>query len=266
MGHNVLIQWHVMVGYDFHTPPPPPAGQFTIMVLNGTSLTRTCADDHKSTQTGGKVMGRGTDIGPIIIPHAPAPPIPPFRLAYIIPTSGSKSHFGSSKYKINCGGATSCAVAVLFVVNLNLNCGEPVPTPTGVVIAPNTHMAGMTLGDFLAGIFSMVLDFVIQSLLNKYGARFAKGILRAISPKAAMALSRFFFKAATKIMGQSAGRVAYAAALQGAFLGLFVGSPLGPSISTITNLLGLPNTSAHDALRERTGIPSSEDIITGIFD
>jgi hypothetical protein len=86
--------------------------------------------------------------------------------------SSSKSHFGVSAYSgVDNKKAQNCiAVALAVHANPNLNCGVPMPTPTGMVIALNTHYVGMTWGDFVSGLNVMCLDIILQTLLSKFGS------------------------------------------------------------------------------------------------
>jgi hypothetical protein len=106
-------------------------------------------------------MQRGTDIQNFI-PHLPLSPacmLSPLITAF----SGSKSHFGPASVLVE---KKPVAVALIVVVNPNLNCGD-IPLATGYVIAPNTVVTGLTLGDFLGGLFAMFVDTAIQTLMNK---------------------------------------------------------------------------------------------------
>jgi hypothetical protein len=67
----------------------------------------------------------------------------------------SKSHFGVASTKVE---GTPVATAIAFV-GINLNCGT-ISTPTGFVCAPTTVFAGMTWGDFLGGVFNIIVDMV----------------------------------------------------------------------------------------------------------
>jgi hypothetical protein len=113
------------------------------------------------------VMCKGTDIGPMI-PHIG---VPSTTLMIEIATSGSKSHFGPSYYHVNdqTGAAGNPAVALLMSVNPNLNCGYPLPTPFGMVMALTTQALGMSWGDIVGGLYQMALDFMLQAILQKLG-------------------------------------------------------------------------------------------------
>ncbi len=178
MMNAVLKHWHPMVGIDFHTCVTPPAGVPTLpmtpyktgMVLWGATfgmVTQSYFRDHPSSGWG-TTMSRGTDIGPLI-PHIGPPSL---TLPIEIIFSSSKSHFGVASYSgVDNKGAQNCiAVALIVHVNLNLNCGIAWPTPTGMVIALNTHYVGMTLGDFIVGVLSMAVDAVLQRAMSALGS------------------------------------------------------------------------------------------------
>jgi hypothetical protein len=158
-----MIEFHPMIGVDFHfdlTPvqvPTPFEPHVTGALLNWV-LPASFAPTVLSMY--GRVMQRGTDIMNLI-PHVPVGPgilLSPAETAF----SGSKSHFGPASVQ---AGGKSIAVGVLVIYNLNLNCGT-IPTPTGQVMCPNTVVAGMTLGDFLGGVFAMAADCAVQTLMN----------------------------------------------------------------------------------------------------
>lgn len=104
----------------------------------------------------GYAIGRGHDAGP----H-PGHIWPNILLPIILLGAGSKSQFASGTVSHPQG---NMAVAVAFAVNLNLDCQDfPLPPlPTGFVMAMfSTVEAGFTLGDFLGGLFSMLVDMAI---------------------------------------------------------------------------------------------------------
>lgn len=200
--HCVLIKWHPMVGVDFHldampTPvgpaPSPWHPHLTAHVLYGWTLGNIAPN---VTTMGIPIIHMGSDIANGI-PHIPLPPTH-FLLALLWTAfSGSKSHFGPSAVQTKTG---PIGAALLIVYNLNLNCGSGWPTPTGVVLAPNTVVTHMTLGDILGGLFSMAVDAVLSKLLS-FGIGKATG-------------------------GMTQG---FGSELAGALIGFMVGSPLGKS-------------------------------------
>jgi hypothetical protein len=168
MMFNVLIEWHPMIGLDLHNevcvppaPPVPMAPHLTTATLNWI-IPAAMTKKVFATFVHARVMQRGTDIQSFV-PHIPLAP-PAILLAPILTIfSGSKSHFGPRSVEVE---GTPVAVGLLGAVNINLNCGE-IPTPSGFVLAPNTVVAGMTLGDVIGGIFAMASDAAIQYAMNK---------------------------------------------------------------------------------------------------
>lgn len=170
MKHGVLKHYHPMMGRDMHIPWPPgapapapaPAPYMTVFTLLGLAITSKYTN-KVFTDSVGWTMLKGTDIGPMI-PHMGTPSVT------IIPEmvfSASKSYFGVATYKV--GEADCIAVSLGFATNPNLNCGTPVPTPTGLVLALATHRVDMTWGDIFSGFAMMGVDWVIQKYLNKLG-------------------------------------------------------------------------------------------------
>lgn len=111
---------------------------------------------------------QGNDCG-FFSPHFGNPANVLFPL--ILTFSSSKSLFTASTVQIN--GAPTAA-ACLIVININLNCAFPVSMPFGGVPAFTTVQVGMSIGDYLAGIASgllqMALDKLFEGLLNSVGA------------------------------------------------------------------------------------------------
>jgi hypothetical protein len=266
----VLKEWHPMVGVDFHTqvlPPPAPPVPFvpyyTGLFLFGSGLT--CKYAPTSLTHGfSYTMLRGTDIGPLI-PHIGPPSI---TLPIEMVLSGSKSHFGPSAHVLGdqWGGSGPIAAALLMCVNPNLNCGMPMPTPTGAVLALTTHVTGMTLGDIYAGFCMMMWDLVLQTLLNLIGNGLGNWLgkgLGAISRRLGIGMmSRAAARAMCRQQGvrsaaqgmnvmmrsyMSGTSIARGSAIINQVWGrvgvpamLGVGSPLGPSVSTVRGSDGQP--------------------------
>lgn len=162
----VLRSLHLMVGCDIHIPVVPPSGPpspyYTMAPLRfiDPSSAR-CSDDLPTVW--GSAMLKGTDIGKGILPHV-GPPTSVWALQ--VAFSSSKSLFGTSLHKSH---DEPIAVALLGLTNPNLNCGTPMPTPTGLVIAPTTHLVGMTWEDFSVGLGEMCAEMAIGLALNKLG-------------------------------------------------------------------------------------------------
>ena len=173
---NVLRRCHWMIGCDWHIPHPPPIGMplwppspyFVFNVMSnmlGIELT-VLYTPNVLADAGQSNMCRGTDIG-MLTPHIG---IPSLTIFIEMLFSGSKSHFGPMSVAVpnQHGGEGNPAAALGVFVNPNLNCGFPIPTPLGFVIATNTTNVGMTFGDIMAGLYSMVVDFVFQTAINMF--------------------------------------------------------------------------------------------------
>ncbi|AKT42713.1 hypothetical protein [Chondromyces crocatus] len=192
----LLVNYHAMLGVDFHdsfpmfVSPPIPRGPHMVGALLKWGPWFGGNNSEKVDCIGGDPMGQGTDIG-MLIPHIPLVPNVYFWLYTL--ASSSQSHFGVSSVRTDAGPV---AVAVLVIVNFNLDCEGPLtcpPLPTGLVLAPNTVLAGMTLGDFLASLVTMILTAAIQYVINlifgklpifswigKIFARLGKGLFNLI--------------------------------------------------------------------------------------
>lgn len=172
--HTILRRWHLMIGVDFHMPHPPPTGipwppspYFVASAMSNSFGPETFVlySPTVYADSGQSNMLRGSDIGPMI-PHAG---IPSLTIFIEMMLSSSKCHFGPSSVIVSDqhGGTGNPAAALAFNININLNCGFPIPTP-GLVLAPNTTVVTLTLGDVVAGMYLMVLDFGLQSLVNMF--------------------------------------------------------------------------------------------------
>lgn len=239
----VLISIHPMIACDLHDAIPPP-GPVPVP-----SLPHYCAAtlkwppssflgtqkraDGKVEAMGFTVMQQGTDIGNLI-PHVCANYLLPLVIAF----SASKSFFGVASVQ---AAGQPVAVALLIVANLNLNCYGPSlpPLPTGGVVASNTVMAGMTLGDFLGGLFAMAFEAAVQFLLNKLFAsgaasrffnRLQGPLIRALLPGAlrSTSLTTALLAQSSRILSNPVVANTLAGVIPG-LLGVALGSPLGYS-------------------------------------
>ncbi len=117
----------------------------------------------------GLTVHQGTDIGPLI-PHFGPPSITlPLELLF----SSSKSHFGTPRYQSQ---GKPIAVSLLWHVNPNLNCGIPIPTPTGMVLALTTHRVDLNWAEIFGGFGFMLSDFAVQAALQWVGGKVADKI------------------------------------------------------------------------------------------
>jgi hypothetical protein len=247
---SVLVHYYPMLGVDLHkaqAPGPVPPVPFSPHVVVAALylgpwgiLTGLPALTVKSQY--GITMQKGTDIGPLI-PHV-CVPIPPNLLTpvYIL-GSASKSYFGVATVKV---GGAPVAVAVAKIMNLNVNCGD-IPTPSGYVMAPNTVNAGMTLGDFLSGLLTALVEGALQWVIGQVVGAIGEGIAgklfkAALVPvvDAADAATLAAAKAAIASGTSQFGSEMIKGAI-GTVVGLALGSPLGASGSNIYKALGLYN-------------------------
>jgi hypothetical protein len=252
-----LMTIHPMVGVDFHDGIPPPGPvmvpkipHFTVATLKW--LLPTSAPTPKvQGPFGFSLMQQGTDIGNFI-PHVAAN----YLLPLVIATSGSKSHFGASTVQSE-GKPT--AAALLIAVNPNLNCSGPAmpPLPSGFVIAPNTVLVGMTLGDIIGGIFSMAVDCAIQFGLNRLfdsklaGRLFSRiqgPIVRALIPNAPrwMSLSTALIGQSSRILSNPVVANTLGNLIPTA-VGVLLGSPLG--YTPPTGIVGFGSSAVNDWAR-----------------
>lgn len=241
----VLKHWHPMAGVDIHIMWPPgspaptnPAPYYTAQLLVGLFPTVFSKLMPRHPTDGFAIsLEQGTDIGSLI-PHIGPPSITlPMEIAF----SYSKSYFGASRY-LSEGKVMACALAIC--VNTNLNCGTPVPTPTGFVLAITRHIVHMNLGDVLSGIFRMTVDAAIQAVLSwaggKAGDAIGGAIFRRLRPSTwvnaycaaanrglSHEASLFAATKAAVEMGRAASRVS------STLVGFVFGGPLGADMGTL---------------------------------
>ena len=255
----ILKNWHPMIGRDLHicnlpppAPPVPGTPYVTFSILGGPIPffpTQKYFKSHPSSGFG-ITMAKGTDCGSLI-PHCGPPSI---TLMVEMAFSSSKSHFGASSYQgvDNSGAQNSVAVAALGFTNLNR--GTPAPVPFGQVIGLNTHMAQMSVGDFVGGLLSMGFDYALQRVMN--------GVTNAAQNALKSGLARLGFRyfatsaaakaAAREMVRSGAIRKAEVNVMRwlllsqaspwgrhldspwtGAALGFIIGSPTGADLSNV---------------------------------
>ncbi len=178
-GMLVLTTMQPIVGVDMHTSLPPiPTAILPHYVVWGTGLSlgmglpqaltasQAMSPSHpqykkKPIAVGvGHACGRGHDAG-VHFGHIAANTL----LAIIWLGAASKSEFGSGTVMVQ--GQKMCVNMALFM-NVNLDCSDPVPLPSGFTFATGSAMvyANMTFMDFLNGIVHMAVDVVIVVILN----------------------------------------------------------------------------------------------------
>jgi hypothetical protein len=216
----VLLEYHPMIGADPHNelapsvPPAVPVEPHAVAAILNFILPASMADDTRTKVLGplhARVMLRGTDIQSFI-PHIPLGP--GILLAGLLTLfSGSKSHFGPSSV-LAC--KKPIAAALLVLINPNVNCGTI--AGVGTVFAPNTVVAGMTVGDVIGGLFAACVQIVIQGVTNAVFGKLPGG---------------------DKVQ-----------AIAGGLFGIFAGSPTGFSVNTTgAGPLGIIGRLADDLSR-----------------
>ena len=178
---TLLLPIHPCISVDLHhNLPPPPAPPvplylpyFWLQILGGLPFFNKVKMAKKTYAWHFPALQKDTDIGGMLV-HVGNPIN--LKLPLIIYKSSSKSHFGASTVKIE---NEIVATSSLIFVNHNMNCGNPCNLPTGIVVAPNTVMAGMTIGDYISGTLTIVIDASIGYGMDKLG----KGISAKINDK-----------------------------------------------------------------------------------
>jgi hypothetical protein len=169
----------MVVGLDFHNniPPPPPAGpepmpHMVVATLGMASPSTAKMSTKVMAGPGGAALGRQHDIGPGIY-HVGVNALLPIVWA----GAGNKAEFGVSSVVIDQGRLAVAAIPMVGI-NLQLDCGDPCPTPTGFALAmTNTVLAGFTLGDFVGGLVAGASDLLITWLVSAIsGAAVKKGL------------------------------------------------------------------------------------------
>jgi hypothetical protein len=173
MWHMLLLKWDMMLGVDVHfeidaiiPPKPEPFVPHVVgMAIQGLTPLGPKLTGDNVVANGKHIVYKGSDIS-FLIPHIPVVPWPPMVLAPVIMTvlSGSKTYFGPSSV-VGKVGPIACAL-IPPDTNIQLNCGFPCPTPTGLVQAMTTVVCGMTWGDIIGGLVAMVVDAAVQTVEN----------------------------------------------------------------------------------------------------
>ncbi|HOS97503.1 MAG TPA: hypothetical protein PLR71_06170 [Deltaproteobacteria bacterium] len=203
----VLKHWHPVMGVDFHIPWPPgspapaptPAPYKTASIMAGTGLTSKMATTHNQ-QGFGLTMQVPTDVGPMIPHMGPPSQTLPIDIAF----SSSKSYFGPTSTESQ---NERIAAALAGHLNPNLDCGLPIPTPTGMVLALTTVYTNMTLADVMFGFNAMAIDFCVQSILNALGNQMGNAMGPYLGYMFGRFAPRMMTKAAAKALLRSRGGV-----------------------------------------------------------
>lgn len=241
---NLLGNLHVMMGIDPHSfwPPgyPMPSGfapHGCVTVLNGVGIPGQLSKTTTVDAMYHSIIHQASDIGNLI-PHIQANLLLPLVIAF----SGSKSQFGVSTVIAQ---DKPVGVACAMVVNMNMNCGEPVYVPFGVVPAmPMTCQAGFTVADLVGGLVSMAVDTAISGAMYLLGdevlSPITDGLIdRFISKGVANSITRSIMDRGLKGLAAVTVTELPAALINN----IVIGTPLGWSPPSLDNLTGMANWS-----------------------
>jgi hypothetical protein len=228
VGCKVLNTTHLVAGLDFHNsiPPPPPVGPepmphvvLTVLGMPGSAPT---ISTKVMAGPGGAALGRTHDIGQGMY-HVAVNALLPIVWA----GAANKAEFGVATVSTD-AGRLAVAVVPMVGINVQLDCGDPCPTPTSVAIAStNTVLAGFTLGDFVGGLVAGVADTLISWVVGMISGGIAKELplflVSLLGPEAVLAVG---------LVG-AAFPVSFALveAKLGQYIGWAIGTPLGFSYS-----------------------------------
>lgn len=169
-----IANYNVMFGVDFHDGYPfdiiSPEGVPFVPHLVAAPVRwliwkEAAESEHPSVvMPHGNAMSKIFDIGPRI-PHLTFPAWNGWlhMLIYTL-MSSSQGHFGVASVTIE---GEPLAVALEYDENRQLECGDPLPLPTSILFAPNTVVAGLTMGDLMAGNDSMFIHSLIDAAASK---------------------------------------------------------------------------------------------------
>lgn len=201
--HNAHLFFHGFIGGSIHDAivlavPPVPCKLWHIdfSFLCGPRLMSLASGWPGGDPTFGPCnipyMGRTTDAG-FIVPHISFPPNNGLLPLTII-LGSSLSLLGSSAVQVKCyglmngyQGAEADMAACLFPkvpLSLNLECWDPVPLPTDIVIAPNSVEVGITFADFMAALVDFAIEFALSAVFAFGGSDAVKGVAKKAYKKA----------------------------------------------------------------------------------
>jgi hypothetical protein len=175
----VIANEHWMYGLDLHEgnpallPPTIPLIHFVFAKVRSPPDWNGASDkESASVRTPyGAVMSKIYDIGSNI-PHLSLGNHPVWMLLLSL-LSSSSGHYGVASVETDRG---PIAAALWYNVGPQLNCNYPLSMPTGSLSVPNTVVAGMTLGDMLAGHDSMLISSLVDYALSRLGEVAAKAL------------------------------------------------------------------------------------------
>lgn len=219
---------HTYIGchpHDHWFVPGPPLPKMPILphIAVDTLLGLTIKAKYSTTVSGPlgiPAVGAGNDSG-LLVPHFGIPlnnGLVPLHIVF----GSSKPMFAASTVQMECqGSATPTAAGMIpyAPVSMNQACCDPLNLPFDIVISPTNVLVGLTAGDYVAGVVSIVLDSAISGLVNfaagKASDRLASAIAGPAARTAGQSLARRagseaterFFREASEATMKSAGKV-----------------------------------------------------------
>lgn len=171
-----------MIGVDVHDywawiPPDPVPIDSTAISIVDALFSKDCGDEKTRlahvTSSGKPTLQGGFTSTKIFhypeIAIAPIPGLPPHPLqvyqACVVYAYASSTAL-LRKATVS-GGGKPLAVCMSGAFGVNMNCGDPVDTPTGVVYNPNTVMTEPSTGDFVSAWISLTVDGIVSVLVGK---------------------------------------------------------------------------------------------------
>ncbi|HXI58130.1 MAG TPA: hypothetical protein VNO55_18820 [Polyangia bacterium] len=239
---KALNSFHLVAGCDLHKqiPPPPPVGPnpfapHVVVYCLGFAMPSTSLKSATVKAGMGHALGRQHDLG-MGIYHFAANILLPLVWA----GAGNKAEFGVASVTIGATpqGPKRMAVALVpFVgLNLQLDCSEPLPLNTSLVVASfNDVSAGFTLRDCIAGFVAMRVDqlyvFLVGAVIGKAANGFVALLGKTVIGNMAMLAGGVVAAAFPKT-------AAYLGAVATQLVGWIVGTPLGYSKESKLSSLG----------------------------
>jgi hypothetical protein len=194
---NAHLIWHPFIGYCQHDSMfPTPPGTFPRFphidfdVVNGLFIMSLPTAIPGQSISHGEILdwnvsmeGQMADAG-LILPHVSIPPVPfNAMLPIIIFFGSSKILMGSGQTIIRTKSAVfqsesnvpaGCCLFPYIPLSLNLQCWDPIPLPTDVVVAPNTVQVGINGADYLDAFIKFVIEVIIALAVNGLGKAYKK--------------------------------------------------------------------------------------------
>ncbi len=194
---NAHLIWHPFIGYCQHDSLLPiPPGTFPRFphidfdVVNGLYIMSLPTAIPGQSISHGDILdwnvsmeGQMADAS-LIVPHVSIPPVPFNALLPLI------IFFGSSKILMGSGQTiirtkspvfqsesdvpAGCCLFPYIPLSLNLQCWDPIPLPTDLVVAPNTVQVGINGFDYLDALIKFVIEVLIALAVNGLGKAYKK--------------------------------------------------------------------------------------------